>query len=319
MEGVELIVNNKLVEEQLEGVDVLFTNRFVNGLTIKDILRLRLSYGFKIVIDNDDHWELDPHHILYKTYEEHGVRQAIQRFVEIADVCMVTHERLYDETIKLNPNCHILPNAIPRFDQFDITRTESEFTRLFYAGSETHVKDVELLRNPVKRFDFKNTEMVLGGYVKDHPRLTQMATAYTNGGKLRHRVIEYLPVQEYYRAYILCDIGLIPLIDSKFNQHKSNLKILEAANVSAPVVVSKVNPYLGFPEDVVNYVTGQGDWYRHVKTLVNDPAMAKDQGVRLKDYCDEHFNFHKINKERKQILEYVTGKQAEIRKVPASV
>lgn len=318
MPGVELKLSNRITEELVKDIDILFCNRFINGLPLHEVLALREKYGFKIIIDNDDYWELDPHHVLYHVYEN-GIKEAIKEFIVHADYTFVTHERLYEKSIKLNPNCSILPNAIGRYEQFDVSKYPSDYIRLFYAGSNTHVKDIELLKNPIKRFHWNNIEMVLCGHNEKNPELMRMATDFTNGGKLRNNLVRFLPVEEYYHFYSLCDIALIPLVDSKFNQYKSNLKILEAANVSSPVIVSKVHPYLGFPEDIVNYVSSQGDWYRQVKKLIENPNMVKEQGLALRDYCKANFNFEKINKERKQLFEYVAGKQSQVREVQAEV
>lgn len=317
MDGVETIVNHTIVEEQLEGVDILFFNRMVGNTTIQRMTELREKYGFKIVIDFDDHWRLDAGHYLYETYKHNRLSEIMELFIGIADAVTVTHERLEAEVRPLNPNVHILPNAIPKWGQFLTKKQGSEFTRLFWAGGVTHRKDIELLRNPVKRFT-GNIQMVMGGYV-DNPEFKAMASAYTNGGKLNHELLQALPVEDYYHAYSKCDISLIPLQPGRFNSFKSNLKILEAANIGAPVIVSAVEPYLGFPQRIVNYVEQQMDWGLHINTLLKNPEWAKVQGLQLQAYCDIHYNFEKINKERKQIFEYVTGKQSEVRKVPSDL
>lgn len=317
MDGVETIVNHTIVEEQLEGVDILFFNRMVGNTTIQRMTELREKYGFKIVIDFDDHWRLDAGHYLYETYKHYRLSEIMELFIGIADAVTVTHERLANEVRPLNGNVHVLPNAIPKWGQFMTKKQESEFTRLFWAGGVTHRKDIEILRNPVKRFT-GNIQMVMGGYV-DNPEFKAMASAYTNGGKLNHELLNALPVEDYYHAYSKCDISLIPLQPGRFNSFKSNLKILEAANIGSPVIVSKTDPYLGFPDHCINYVDGQQKWYSIVTAAINNIDWYEEQGKRLQAYCDEHYNFEKINKERKQIFEYVTGKQSEVRKVPSDL
>lgn len=315
MDGVETIVNHTIVEEQLEGVDILFFNRMVGNTTIQRITELREKYGFKIVIDFDDHWRLDAGHYLYHTYQHYRLSEIMELFIGIADAVTVTHERLANEVRPLNGNVHVLPNAIPKWGQFMTKKQDSEFTRLFWAGGITHKNDIELLRNPVKRMH-KSVQMVMGGYV-DNPEFKAMASAYTNGGKLNHELLNALPVEDYYHAYSKCDISLIPLQPGRFNSFKSNLKILEAANIGSPVIVSKVHPYLDFPDDLVDYVEIAGDWNRHISYAIKHKEYIKEKGKRLMWYCDEHYNFEKINKERKQIFEYVTGKQSEAREIPS--
>ena len=149
--------------------------------------------------------------------------------------------------------------------------------------------------------------MVMGGYV-DNPEFKAMASAFTNGGRLDHELIEGLPVKDYYHAYSKCDISLIPLRPGRFNSFKSNLKILEAANIGSPVIVSEVEPYLGFPESVVNYVRRQSDWAYFVNLLTTNKEWAKEQGRELQEYCDKNYNFDTINEARKNIFNHVTGR-----------
>lgn len=312
MDGIELTVSHTITDENAD-CDILFFNRGVSRVSLYQVLEYKKQYGFKMICDLDDHWRLNKDHILFNHYENSNLSEIIEAYIKESDLITVTHERLLTEVWPLNKNVHILPNAIPYFGQFTYPKTESELIRLFWAGSVTHVKDIELLRNPVKRFNFP-VKMVLGGYA-DNKEYIRMASAYTNSSKLNNLLLKALPVEQYYAMYSECDISLIPLMDNTFNRHKSNLKILESANIKSPVIVSNVHPYKDMP---VNYVNRQSDWYTHVKRLVSNPNEIKDQGEALHQYCNIHFNFDKINSERKQIFDVAT-KQREIREASAFV
>jgi glycosyltransferase involved in cell wall biosynthesis len=305
MPGIELVVTHTLTEELCDGIDILYFNRVISNQSINSVLDMRDRYGFKLVIDFDDHWNLGPDHYLYDVYQRSGASKIMEAYISECDAVTVTHERLYFEAVRHNKNTHILPNAIPNWGQFSVKKRPSEVTRLFWAGGITHVKDIELLRNPLKRFSNLPVKMVMGGYTSK-PEYRRMSSAFTNGGKLSNLLIEALPVEDYYHAYAECDISLIPLTNTTFNSHKSNLKILEAANIGAPCVVSKVHPYLDIP--FVSYVEKPGDWYAHVKYLLDNPERAKEQGENLKRYCDERFNFERINKQRRQLFESLCSK-----------
>lgn len=315
MPGVELVVKPKLESIDIagQGIDIVFFNRVLSNISIEYVMKLRNDYGFKLVVDFDDHWRLGPDHYLYENYKRLQISEIMEEYIKLCDGVTVTHERLYSEAVRLNPNCHILPNAIPKAGQFtDYKRTVSDKIRLFWAGGVTHKKDIQVLANPIKRINRPGVQWVMGGYVRDNPEWQAMASAFTNGGGFDNKLFEALPVDKYYACYSECDIALIPLLDTAFNSHKSNLKILEAANVAAPVVVSKVHPYLGFPSHVVNYVSSQSDWYRQTTRLLNCMPQAIEQGRVLQEYCDYHYNFTTINLERKQIFEHVCSKPTSI-------
>lgn len=318
MPDVEFVVRNYLHEEDLQDVDILFFNRVISNVSIIKVLEWRDKYGFKMIVDFDDHWILGPDHYLYETYRKHRASEIMEAWIEVSDCIFVTHERLFHDVFPINQNVHILPNSIPNFGQFTAKKIDSDKTRLFWAGGITHKKDIELLRNPVKRINRTGVQWVMGGYTPNNKEWQAMASAFTGGGKFDNDLIESLPVESYYYAYSKCDIALIPLLETKFNSYKSNLKILEAANMGCPVVVSRVHPYLGFPEELVNYVDKQGDWSKHTNKLLNSPGMAIYQGQKLKEYCNEYFNFEKINKQRKQIFGE-TVKSGIIREIPAHI
>lgn len=299
MPGIEIVSTHQITEALCTDIDILYFNRLIPGCAIKQVCAWRQVYGFKIVVDFDDHWFLDKDHYLYETYQEQKLSLFMLAWLDEADAVTVTHERLAVDAREVNKNVYVLPNAIPQDGQFLAKRTESDLTRLFWAGGITHEKDIELLKLPVREFKNLPIQMVMGGYSKNKS-YHKMRNYFTNYGKLNNELIEGLPVNDYYYMYSKCDISLIPLTDTRFNSYKSNLKILEAANIGANVVVSNVDPYKDVP--YVNYVDTPKDWYGHVKWLLDNPDEARRQAWNLNKYCNDNFNFERINKTRKDIL-----------------
>lgn len=302
MPGIELKVADALTDELCEGVDILFFNRVISQTSIQSVLDLRTKHGFKMVVDFDDHWQLGPDHYLYEMYQRTRASEVMEIYIKESDAVTVTHDRLADEVRGINPNVHVLPNAIPKWGQFLCKKTPDDLTRLFWAGGITHTKDIQLLFEPVKQLRSLPVKMVMGGYSK-RPEYYEMRNAFTRYGRMPHELIESLPVQEYYYAYSKCDIALVPLTDTRFNSFKSNIKILEAANIGANVVASNVHPYKDIPG--VQYVNEPGDWYDKVKWLLDGNSTADV----LQAYCDEHFNFGEINKQRKHLFDTLCNPQ----------
>lgn len=316
MPDVEFTLTYLPTEEQVKDIDILFFNRLIPGVVIEQLLEWKDKYGFSIITDFDDHWILGKDHYLFERYKRSRISETLVNWIKLADAVFVTHERLFNEVFQINKNVHILPNAIPEFDQFSCKKIPSDLPRLFWAGGITHKNDLKLLKRPLQLINRNKVKFVLGGYQNNNPEWDEMAKIFTTGSSYNTEVLEALPVNKYYYMYAKCDIALIPLIETKFNSYKSNLKILEAANIGAPVIVSRVHPYLGFPEDLVNYADAHSPWFKQIKKLLVNPEEAKDQGQKLKEYCRKVFNFKEINERRKQIF-YETRKQKELRDVPA--
>lgn len=308
MRGVDVYITNNLQVEDFEkGCDLFLYNRILPDHALPQINELKEKYGFKVCVDIDDYWELDEHHVLYQYYQEIGFAKRQVEQLRDADVVTCTHSRLAEIIAPVNKNVHVCPNAIPRKGQFDIERQPYHLVRLFWQGSDTHRQDIALLRTPLDKLGSlaPKMKMVMAGYVEGHQDWYDMVMDYTANTKHQYKLIPAAHVDKYYAAYAQADICLVPLINSGFNRHKSNLKILEAANLGLPVIASEVHPYLEMP---VLYCRNSGDWIKHISRLVQSSKRRKEAGQQLAEYCAEHYNFEKINNMRKQIFEYETKK-----------
>ena len=297
------VINEEVISNNY---DLVVMNRMLHNVTPEQINDWRIKYGFKLIVDNDDHWDLGASHILSESYKENKVSEKIIAWIKIADLCTVTHERLAEEVYPLNQNVEILPNAIPYGEeQFVLDKKPSDLVRLFWSGSGTHGKDLEILRNPMKRINFPVRTIIAGYNEQEKPIWDGMIASFTNGLKLNPTIYNYNQVTEYMAAYCDSDISLIPLVNNKFNSMKSNLKVLETASKKNPAIVSNVHPYRGFYPAC--HVNSQKDWYYWIKLLVNDKDARKHYGEALYDYCNTNYNLHVVNKSRFAIYNKLIG------------
>ena len=320
MENTHVFVTNNLLDEHFEnGCDIFMYNREAVESHYDEILKRKEKYGFKICVDVDDFWELDPHHFSFDEYIQYGYAEIQIKHIRNADVVFTTNSRLAQEIKSYNKNVHVLPNAIPKVGQFDIERIPHHLTRLFWQGSLTHEEDIKLLQRPIECLNTiaGKIKMVMAGVeldpderIDENGQITHLAHSdvwynmvldYTAKAKHQYLLIKGAHVTEYYKAYANADICLIPLLNSPFNKMKSNLKVLEAANLHLPVICSQVHPYMDLP---VLYARNSSDWVHHIQRLVASRKRQRDAGEELAEFVAKHFDFFKINKERKQILQY---------------
>ena len=301
------LMTDTISEETFDNnYDIVIMNRMLANITPEQMDAWRTKYGFKLVVDNDDYWNLDTSHILYERYILNNVSEQIINWIRIADLCTVTHERLAEEIKQYNQNVEIVPNAIPYGEeQFKDFKKESDIVRLFWSGSGTHGRDMEILRNPMKRINFPVRTVIAGYNEGEKPIWDSMICAFTKGLKLNPTIYNYSEVTSYMAAYCDSDISLIPLVDSKFNSMKSNLKVLETAAKKNPAIVSNVHPYKGFYPAC--HVNSQKDWYYWIKLLTKDKDARKHYGNALYEYCNKNFNLHEVNKHRFAIYSKLIG------------
>jgi len=313
MDGPDVFITNTLKEETFEkGCDLFMYNRVLDDAGMERFNKMREKYGFKVCVDIDDYWHLDPHHILYDEYREEKTPERHIRHIREADVVLTTHVRLAAEIRPFNSNVHVCPNAIPQFGQFDpaihaANKLQSPYVRIFWQGSSTHEADLDILQRPLGALGpiSPKMKMVIAGFHEGSPHWDRMARTYTAGLKHQYLILPGEPATDYYKHYLHADVCLVPLVKSRFNSFKSNLKVLEAANLSLPVIASEVDPYLNMP---LLYCKSGSDWVKHITRLVKSSKRRKEAGQELAEYCREHYNFQKINNERRQILEYVATK-----------
>ena len=285
--------------------DIVIFNRFLTSTDAKLLVKMKLKYDFKLIVDNDDYWILPPSHVLYERYKESNISEVITEYMRVADLCTCTHERLADEIYKYNTNVEILPNALPYGkEQFQDDKLDSDMVRLFWSGSGTHAPDMDILRNPIKKINFPIKTVIAGYNLGEKHIWDRMIGVFTNGLKLNPTIYDYAGVTKYMGAYADSDISVIPLVDNKFNAMKSNLKVLETASKRNPAIVSNVHPYKDMP---VCYVNNQKDWYYWIKLLTFDDAARIEYGQKLFEYCDRVYNFDAINNKRFAIYNKLIG------------
>lgn len=295
MPQTDVMVTNQFTDEILnkKQPDTVYYNRLIDD----SVWKQRTKRGFKIAVDVDDHWLLNPGHISYQHARATDYSSKCIEHMRKADVVTCTHERLAEQISRYNKNVHILPNAIPKHEYFTFDKREDGHVRIFWQGSITHEADLNLLAYGIKGLwhDGLRPKMVIAG-LTDSPVWKRMAHTYID--KHDGMVLAGCSPFEYYKHYAFADIAVIPLLHNSFNTYKSNLKFLEAAHAGLPVICSEVDPYLGLP---VLYA-GKKDWQILLTDLINDAPLRKHLGQVNKEYAEKHFNFDEINLKRREIL-----------------
>jgi glycosyltransferase involved in cell wall biosynthesis len=304
MPDVKGYVTNVFQEEQLsQQWDIFFYNRLSPLDTNFDNLKERTNC--KIVLDMDDDWILPPNHINYDTYVE--FKERIEKNIAVADLVTCTNERLANRIRKINSKVSVQPNALPYgSNQFTDSKVHDERIRIFWCGGISHEKDIEILKNPIKRLKGlgKKILMVLGGY-NDSNYSSQyiwdkMLSNFTAGGILPYVKLKGVGLNEYMTMYKFADIMVIPLENSEWHGSKSNLKILEAASKKISCIVSAVEPYIKDTDAPVLWVEKQSDWFTHLNYLINNPTARIELGERLHEWATKKYNLTKINETRRQ-------------------
>jgi len=126
------------------------------------------KYNIKLIYDIDDYWILNNTHINYKQWKESKSQERVEAVMKNADAITTTTSLYADLLKKVNPDVHVLENAV-NFDeqQWSSKKTESDKVRFIWGGGISHMPDLRLLKDEFKKFD-KNfrekTQMYMCGF-----------------------------------------------------------------------------------------------------------------------------------------------------------
>lgn len=284
---------------ELFDCDILMFNRAI-FTKVDKLLRYQKKYGFKIVVDIDDYWNLNYTHPLYEVWRANGYDKDIISYLKVADLVTTTNEKLRDKVLEYNSNVAIIPNAL---EFGNIPEKPTGKRRFAYTGSISHLPDIELLRNKFRRVDpfiRDNAVFVLAG-VCDDPRWLQVTPIFESTGS--YEILPILGIEDYMMTYDNAHVALIPLQDNEFNSCKSVLKVLEAASRGVPCIVSAVWPYLELADAPgITWIYNSHDWLREIRQHIKNPKWSAQQGKLLYTYMKEHYSLDKINQTRYEVL-----------------
>ncbi|NNC81493.1 MAG: glycosyltransferase [Acidimicrobiales bacterium] len=203
--------------------------------------------GVRLLVDVDDHFgEIRPGTDQYELYAPRV--PALDHLVSNADLVLVsTAELAHSYGIGHDSRMRVVPNSLDprlwrRYERPDqIPERRPGPVRFVYMGTATHDEDFELI---VPALDDlageREIELSIIGAVRNPPDRSWIHRIDPpRGAGLYPRFVQWLMQQERF------DIGLAPLVESKFNAAKSDIKFLDYCAMGAIPVVSNVEAYEG--------------------------------------------------------------------------
>lgn len=288
--------------EFLKTFDIVVLNRFVSRTgAIEATIRKLSEAGVKIVVDLDDDYIIPEWHILHAASKQDKHAQKIIQGLKAAALVTTTHEGLA-KTIQTDTGqtkIACIPNGInPEADQFKLKPPTWREVRFGWSGSVTHCEDVLLMYEGLLSM-YKNESIrdkfcvVYGGFNPQDQYCVAINSMMSARGVAKEKNYVTWPVaksNEYAMFYDRINVALIPLRDNRFNNNKSNLKLLEAGFKKKAVIISDVQPYSPMLKHGVNclVVKHKNDWYRNMMYLINNPELITSLGEQLYQDVQTH-------------------------------
>lgn len=265
------VMEGGVTREALEWADIVVTQMLVDKNMIALIREYQVEHGLKYVVEQDDYPDIDdsnPHKV------EHDISDApevIKISMGIADMITTTTDYLANKLRAFNSNVVVLPNYMD-MERWDVPKLHntSDTIRIGWLGSVTHLKDLELVVEPLRRIclEYPNVQLVMIGDLRVQQLLQGLPVEVMLG----------VPFDVYPTRLsgLRLDIGLAPLRPTEFNRCKSNIKWLEYSIAEVPGVYSRtVYHHRGFEPNMGMVADTEEQWYRCIKTLIDNPWMRK--------------------------------------------
>jgi len=251
-------------------------------------IKERTNGKCKIICDVDDYWYLPKNHILWDYYDKLNLSKCIRSNIEMADVVWCTTKELKDEIKSINQNVHIVRNCLDTSEEmWNGDRANKAFDKFLYAGGTTHQHDLKLMRGALKNVDFtiKGTNKQMRKWQRKY---------FPNAKRLPFS--DLTSYGDIYRDY---GIVLAPLENNKFNNLKSELKIIEAGTFGRCVLVSDCHPYKNHIKHLKNGIrVKDGEWHKWINWIKGNHDAQREFGNALKDYVVKNYKLNNENKIR---------------------
>jgi hypothetical protein len=318
--GVDLYNDSRTIEETLEHCKIVTFNRSP-GINIKKFLEMKVRYGFKVVVDWDDCWDLPHDHLIYKGWIKEKMPELSKGIVtDVADYVTVTTERLAVWIRQFNKNVTVIPNSIPFNDAQwidqervygaggrELTKSgrvvDNYGTRFGYVAGSSHLPDLKSIEYAIQHFP--QIKLTLCGYDNPGEKIGQKnvwdsmeriaSNNYTNPN---YRRIKTRGFDDYALAYDNIDVAIAPLKTNVFNTYKSSLKAYEAGAKKVALICSLTAPYTDdIPDDCATFCANIAEWKDAIKKH-KDLSFVEDQAAKLHEWVKANRSMEKISQDR---------------------
>jgi glycosyltransferase involved in cell wall biosynthesis len=232
----------------------------------------RHSRTFLVFGQDDNLLDVPDENPLKRTLVD-GLEHRMARALGQCDRLIVTTPPLVEVYRRFIDDIRVVPNQLDgsRWLGLESKRRAGRKPRVGWAGALQHLGDLKWLE-PVVRALHREVEWVFMGMCPDN---------------LRPYVAEFhapVPLPQYPSALagLNLDLAIAPLEMNRFNEAKSDLRILEYGALGWPVIATDIYPYQGKPVPVL---ANQPDcWVAAIRERVNDLDALALEGDRLREW-----------------------------------
>ena len=246
--------------------------------------------------------------------------------MEKASAMTVATPQLAREYFPFNDNIYVVPNFLSE-DKWSNNQVKKKdgFLRIGWAGGNSHIDDLKLVTKVIEKIIGKYKDKVkfeIMGMVKEEMKgvFSGLEPFHETCPKCNYQGDSMVWSPENLDNYpqVLAshgwDIALAPIVDTAFNNAKSDLKIKEYAACGFPTVASYVTPYVEAADNGADIILAKNfkEWYNGIKTLIDNPDLRKNMIEVNKEWIKNYWiedniklyadTYNKIIKDHKRLI-----------------
>jgi len=274
----ELILPTPVEIERIKP-DVLFMQNGFLDFILTAWKRYRKFNDVFMVCGQDD--------IVYMLPESHpmkgewptNLRRKVKEQFQCSDRLIVANEALAKEFETMADDIVVVPNYLEniRWDSLLLPENNrSKKLRVGWAGGHQHVSDLQFIL-PIVEALHKEVDWVFMGLCLEElePFVKEIHKGVT---------FDLYPQK---LAELNLDLAIAPLMHNKFNECKTNLRLLEYGVLGWPVVCSDVLPYQNAP--VTRVANNTQHWIKTIRGKINEPDALVLEGEILKKWVLDNY------------------------------
>lgn len=314
-----------VVKEWLKDIDVVVICRFRWNSKLQELIKKIKKMQIPLAFDSDDLVYDEKNIPLVMntlSVEENDERlnywfSYIGRLSRVAKQCdcLITTNDYLAEMMKadLGKDVYIAQNFLNRL-QLEVSEDyfeqrgnsyEDKFVVGYFSGTPSHINDFRVVGPEIKRALEECEKMVLRvvGFME---MPSYMNDLIAQGKVERVGLVNFVDLQKEIASV---DLNIVPLVDNKFTNCKSELKFFEAAVVGTPTCAT---PTFLFSNNIVNGIDGylckQGEWYGIIKTLYdNRGAGYSDLMHAARKKCINKYAYYNQTSNLDDIFNSISG------------
>ena len=299
---LELKVLRRNLEGRIEELDMLsydvITFQLVQHPQLLAVIQRLIAGGVKVIMETDDDYfalpasnpsfialhprvelsydsESDTNMAKVKDKKVNYRMDIFRKALEASSLIQVSTPELKEVYKAFGPTV-VLQNCVENHLYNKETKVINKEPVIGWFGTRTHYEDLSIVDGILPNTGCK---ILIAGWpdILD----TGIFKGYKNIEIIGSYKIEQLP-----KIVRRCDIGIVPLVDHRFNRGKSDLKGVEFGAFRVPVVASDVAPYRRWIRHEENGFLAKKNktkfWFRYIDKLLADKSLRVRMGMEAK-------------------------------------